>query len=116
MRPERTYADYLADILDVNLQVQDFISGMNYDDFATDAKTVFAVIRALEIVGEASKRVPSEMREAYPGIPWRSMAGMRDKLIHDYFGVNLEVIWKTATNEPPSIEPELRRIVGEMDE
>jgi len=116
VRPDRTYVDYLVDIPDANLLVQDFISGMNYDDFASAAKTVFAVIRALEIVGEASKRIPSEMREAYSGIPWRSMAGMRDKLIHDYFGVNLEVIWKTATNELPSIEPELRLIIGEMNE
>ncbi len=116
MRPERTYIDYLVDILDANVQAQNFISGMEYDDFAADAKTVFAVIRALEIVGEASKRIPTNIREAHPDIPWRSMAGMRDKLIHDYFGVNLEVIWKTVTEELPIIEPKLRQIVDEMSE
>ena len=116
MKPERTYADYLVDILDATAQAQRFTAGMSYDEFATDAKTVFATVRALEIVGEASKRIPTSVREAYPDIPWRSMAGMRDKLIHDYFGVNLEVIWKTVTEEIPTIEPKLRQIVGAIDE
>lgn len=116
MKHERTYADYLVDILDASVQARNFISGMSYDEFAADAKTVFAVIRALEIVGEASKRIPPNMRDSYPDIPWRSMAGMRDKLIHDYFGVNLEVIWKTVTEELPLIEPKLRQIVGALNE
>lgn len=74
-----------------------FIDGMTFETFVRDDKTVFAVVRALEIVGEATKRIPASIRDQAPSIPWRAMAGMRDKLSHDYIGVNVAVVWKTAT-------------------
>ena len=95
MKPEQLYMDYLRDILDNAKKASDFIKGMAENDFLRDEKTTFAVIRALEIVGEATKKIPDEVRDKYPVIPWREMTGMRDKLIHDYVGVNLAVIWKT---------------------
>jgi uncharacterized protein with HEPN domain len=87
---------------------------MNFDTFTGDDKTVFAVIRALEIVGEAAKRVPQDVRDRYPDVPWRSIAGMRDKLIHEYMVVNLAVVWKTATEDLPQLAPAIRNILLEM--
>jgi uncharacterized protein with HEPN domain len=113
MSAGRTHIDYLVDILDAIRKVTQFIQGMTFVKFEEDDKTVFAVIRGLEIIGEATKRIPPSVRDQHPEVPWREMAGMRDKLTHEYFGVNLIVLWKTATEDLPSIEPAIRRIAAE---
>jgi uncharacterized protein with HEPN domain len=77
------WRDYLIDILESALEVEVFIAGMSFDDFFRDKKTINAVIRSLEVMGEAAKRVPEGIRANYPEIPWKRMAGMRDKLIHE---------------------------------
>jgi len=84
---------------------------MNFEQFSRDDKTAFAVIRALEIVGEATKNIPDRLRAGYPKIPWREMAGIRDKLIHDYFGVNLKVVWKTVIEDLPPLAPKISQIL-----
>ncbi len=84
---------------------------MQFSGFAGDEKTVFAVIRALEVAGEAVKCIPVEIREKYPDIPWREMAGMRDILIHQYFGVNPEVVWKTISVDVLEILPLFQKIL-----
>ena len=111
MTPQRTYADYLADIIDAIEKLSAFTEGYTYQQFKADEKTCFAVVRALEIVGEATKNIPIPVRDKFPDIPWRSMAGMRDKLSHQYFGVNIEVVWKTATKELPKIKSKLQEIL-----
>lgn len=116
MMPEQGYVDYLEDMLDASEKAQEFVYGMQYEDFAADYKTVFAVIRALEILGEAAKKIPQTYRDEHSELPWRSMTGMRDKLIHDYSGVNQEVVWKTVTIEIPAVEPVIRRLIGEASE
>ena len=85
-----------------------FVKGMSYDEFVQDDKTVFAVVRAIEIIGEAVKNIPEEVRGSYPEIPWKDMAGMRDKLIHSYFGIRLERVWETANEENPPLSLYLR--------
>ena len=70
------------------------------------------MIRALEIVGEVAKKIPVETREKYPELPWRELAGMRDKLIHDYIGVNLEVVWKTVLEDLPGLEKQIRNAIA----
>jgi len=103
MKTGRTVEDALRDILEAASKAQEFLRDMDQEAFAEDEKTVFAVIRALEIVGEAARRVPADFRDQNPGIPWRSMTGMRDKLIHDYFGVSIDVVWKTVHEDLPAL-------------
>ncbi len=115
MNSEREYKDYLEDILDAISKITKFIVGMTSDQFAEDDKTSYAVIRALEIIGEATKHIPDHVRKKYPKVSWREMAGIRDKLIHDYFGVNMEVVWKTVTEDLSRLESEILRILADSD-
>ncbi len=94
--------------------VASFIVGMNFAQFEEDEKTAFAVIRGLEIIGEATKKIPPDVRQRYPDLPWQSMAGMRDKLIHDYIGVNLAVVWRTVQEDLPRLRPKLEEIIAEL--
>ena len=113
MRPERTYKDYLADMLDAISKARRFVEGMTFEEFSADDRTSFAVVRALEIIGEAAKKLPPDIRARQPQIPWREVGGMRDKLSHDYFGVNLAVVWETLANDLPSLETALRSLAAD---
>ena len=93
---KRAYIDYLQDMLDNAKRAGRFTAGMDFGSFSKDDKTVYAVIRAVEIIGEAARNVPQDVRSKYPQIPWRDVAGMRDKLIHQYFGINMEVVWQPS--------------------
>lgn len=115
MTPERDYRDYIRDIIDSSEKAMQFVEGMTFESFSIDAKSVFAVIRALEIIGEAAKHIPQTVRERYSDAPWREMAGLRDKLIHRYFGVNLVVVWKTVVEDVPGFLPVIRRISDEWN-
>ncbi|MDY0045047.1 MAG: DUF86 domain-containing protein [Syntrophales bacterium] len=84
--------------------------GMTYEAFSADKKTRNAVIRSLEILGEATKRIPSSIRKRYPDIPWNNMAGMRDVLIHNYMGVDLMTVWKVAKERLPELRPLLEHL------
>ena len=113
MSADRTHIDYLTDMLRAIEKVRQFIDGMTFEEFARDDKTLFAVVRGLEIIGEATKRIPDSVRGQNPDVPWREMAGMRDKLTHDYFGVNELVVWKTACEDLPALESAITRIISE---
>jgi len=84
---------YLTDILTNMTEARNFIGSMSYDEFMADRKTSYAVIQCLEIIGEATKKVPEEIRALRPTVPWKLMAGMRDKCIHAYFGIKLKTVW-----------------------
>lgn len=105
MNSDRIYSVYLQDMVYACLKASSFVSDISFEKFMEDEKTQFAVIRALEIIGEASKKVPQAFKDQTPEIPWRAIAGMRDKMIHDYMGVNQAVVWKTVIEDlPPLIE------------
>ena len=89
------FLDYIEDIIEAMDDAANFVKDMDYNSFLRDRKTVYAVIRALEIIGEAAKNVPIEIKNNYPQIPWKDMAGMRDKVIHEYFG---DKFWFKTTN------------------
>jgi uncharacterized protein with HEPN domain len=109
----RDIGDYLEDILAAVREVIVFTQGMTFDEFTADRKTVNAVIRSIEVMGEAAKKIPESFRRRYPEIPWRRMAAMRDKVIHEYFGVDLKILWLTAQADIPLLEPVLNHIVSE---
>ena len=113
MNPKRVYIDYLNDILDSILKIEQFTKDMEFNHFKDDVKTSYAVIRAFEIIGEAAKEIPMEIRDKYSDLPWKEMASMRDKLIHAYFGVNLEVVWKTVHEDIPSLKPLVKKAIEE---
>jgi len=103
------FLDYIEDIIEAMDDATSFVEGMEYDDFLKDRKTIYAVIRAIEIIGEAVKKIPELVKKRYPQIPWRDMAGMRDKLIHEYFGVNLRAVWDTLKQDTPNLNLHLIR-------
>jgi uncharacterized protein with HEPN domain len=95
MSIKRDITDFISDIYDSICDIRLFIQAMTYEEFIEDRKTINAVIKSLEIIGEATKKIPPNIRENYPIVPWKEIAGMRDKLIHEYFGVGLSIIWET---------------------
>ncbi|MHB8103654.1 MAG: HepT-like ribonuclease domain-containing protein [Methanosarcina sp.] len=92
---------------------EEFVNGWTFEEFAADRKTQFAVIRALEIIGEAAKNIPSEVREKYPSVPWKDLASIGDKLVHAYFGVNLKVVWLSVKERIFESKPDVKHILDE---
>jgi uncharacterized protein with HEPN domain len=88
-----------------------FIQGMDYDEFFEDEKSKYAVMRALEVIGEAARQVPETVRDSNPEIPWREITGMRNKLMHEYFGANMKVVWRTVQEDLPTIIPLLKKML-----
>jgi len=107
----RDYRLYLKDILAAIESIEAFVEGMDLETFQADDKTSSAVLRKFEIIGEATKQIPEKVRQNYPQVPWKEMAGMRDRLIHFYFGVDYQLVWRTVQERLPQVKPEIQKIL-----
>ncbi len=111
MSKSRTDLTYLSDILDAIQAIQDFTQGYDYESFVNDRKTRDAVVRNLEVIGEAVKKLSRSIKARYPQVEWRSIAGLRDVLIHDYFGVNYKEVWAIVTEKIQPLREEIEKII-----
>lgn len=112
----RDYRLYLQDIVHAMNAIESFVKDMDFAAFREDDRTSSAVIRKFEIIGEATKNIPEDIKRNYPKVPWKEMAGMRDKLIHFYFGVNYKLVWQTIRKRLPKVKSLVERILKEGDE
>ena len=107
---------FLRDILEAAQYILEFVKGLDYDGFINDEKTLSAVIRKFEIIGEAAKNTPNDIKIKYQNIPWKDIAGMRDHLTHGYFGVDYIIVWDTIQSDIPQIISEISKILDELDQ
>lgn len=108
---ERADVEFLADTKEAVLRINAYTGDLSYEQFLEDKKTQDAVVRNLEIIGEAAKNISEELKKKYPQIRWKELAGVRDKLIHHYFGVNFDIVWSIVKQELPELLSQLEEIL-----
>ena len=113
---KRDYGLYIEDILEAIGKIEKYTERLTIDDFIRDEKSIDAVIRNFEIIGEAVKHIPANIRGKYSDIPWKAMAGMRDKLTHEYFGIRYDIVWDTIKKRFPEVKPLIEEVLRKMDE
>jgi uncharacterized protein with HEPN domain len=116
MSDPRRDADYLGDIMDAILRIQEYTGGISWDEFLADIKTQDAVVRNLEVIGEAVKNLSDALKTQHAQVPWRDMAAVRDRLIHHYFGVNNEIVWQIIQEDLPLILPKIENVLGHISD
>jgi len=106
---------YLKDILEAMEAIEKFVKNMNFDEFRNNDLVSSAVIRKFEIIGEATRNIPQEIRKKYPDIPWRTIVGFRDKLIHFYFGIKYELVWETIKSKIPKLKEGIKKVIEDIE-
>ena len=114
MSEERELRDYLQDIIQKIANIRNFVHGMNKEAFLADTKTLYAVLKAIENIGEASKQIPLDIRNRYHDIKWRDIAGMRDIVSHEYFGVDVEAVWLTITDDLGPLKETISKMLSDL--
>ena len=109
----RDYKVYLEDIIEAIRKIRSYTTSLSLQTFSSDGKTIDAVIRNLEIIGEAIKGVPEDVRSSNTDVEWKKIVGLRDILIHEYFGVDVEIIWDIIENKLPVLERQIQRMLEE---
>ena len=112
---ERDWKLYVEDILEAINFIEDYIENYTFERFISDRKTIDAVVRNLEVIGEASKHIPEEIKDKYRSIDWFGIRGLRNRITHEYFGLSYKIIWKIITEELPILEKEFIKIKNERD-
>jgi len=107
---------YLYDIIECCDRVADYINGVREEDYQVNQMLQDALVRNIEVVGEAVKNLSREITDAHPNIAWSQIARMRDKIAHHYFRINLDVVWKTATDDLPALQPQIASIYKNLEE
>lgn len=102
---------YIEDVRDAIKKIKKYTKDLDFDDFAKDTKTIDAVVRNLSIIGEAVKNFPKETKTKYPQIPWKKIAGTRDKVIHAYFAIDEDILWKTIKEDLPPFKKQISEIL-----
>jgi len=116
MHDPRRDPDYLEDICEAMRRIAQYTAEMTYEGFLHETIVQDAVVRNLTIIGEATKRLSPDFRRVHSEIPWRNMAGMRDRLTHDYFGINYDIVWIVAHDEVPVLLPRLSGLASQLQE
>ena len=109
--PAKSWKVRLDDILEATRRISTYVSGITFDQFAADQRTVDAVLHNFAVIGEAARHVPPEVESKYPIIPWARMRGMHNVVVHEYSGIDLVIIWETATGDLPPIVPLLQGVL-----
>ena len=115
MSKPRRDLHFLIDILEAGEHIATYIEGLDYEDFLDSQLVQDAVMRNLQIIGEAVKRLSPETRVEHPDVPWREMAGLRDRIVHDYFGIDYEVVWSVIAEELPDLVPLVEAIADSQE-
>lgn len=115
MSAPRDYPEFLKDMLLEAQLAQEFVAGVDYDSFLANAEKQRAVVRCIEVIGEAARNIPPPIRQRYPEVDWKKITGMRDRLIHGYAGMSLEIVWSVAKEDLPRLQEQIEKILQEID-
>ncbi len=111
---QREFRDFLQDILEAICQLEKMTQGLSFEEFSTKIEIFLSAVKLIEIIGEAVKNIPDEVRVNYPNIPWKNIAGMRDKLVHEYWAIDEKVVWKVIQNNLPQLKTIIISIIEKL--